>query len=188
MDIKKQVEGCVANDSLTQEFVFNKHSSKLMGICSRYFDRLEDAEDSLTEAFILIFGKIKQYKGGNDESIFFSWMKKISINVCLTKIRKEKKNKLLVSLENNEFYLSEKIVVENDDPHGAKELLKIIHELPEGFRTVFNLFAIEGYSHKEIGQMLNISEGTSKSQYSRAKNYLRVKLEKIGITNSLVEA
>ncbi len=159
-----------------------------MGICSRYFDKVEDAEDSLTEAFVLIFGKIKQYNGGNDEKIFFSWMKKISINVCLTKIRKEKKNKFIVSLENHKSYLSEKIVTENGETHGARELLKVIHALPEGFRAVFNLFAIEGYTHKEIGQMLNISEGTSKSQYSRARNYLRVKLEKVGITNSLVEA
>lgn len=187
MEIQHQLEGCIANDSLAQEFVFNKYSGKLMGICNRYFDRIEDAEDSLSEAFILIFGKIKQYNGGFDEIVFSAWMKKIAVNTCLTKIRNEKKNKLLVSLENHKSYLSEKIVTENGDTHGAKELLKVIHALPEGFRTVFNLFAIEGYTHKEIGQMLNISEGTSKSQYSRARDCLRTRLEKMGITNSLVE-
>ncbi|MCE3281199.1 MAG: polymerase sigma factor [Bacteroidetes bacterium] len=99
------------------------------------------------------------------------WIRKIMVNTALTEIRKNKKLKQNIDLDSVEFMLPSSNYM--SESFAAKDLLKIIQTLPTGFRTVFNLYAIEGYSHKEIGEMLGISEGTSKSQYSRAKSHLQ---------------
>lgn len=183
MNISEQIEGCIKNNMISQNIVFNTYSKKLLAVCIRYFEKIEDAEDCLTESFILIFKHIKQYNGGLIEKVFYGWMKRITVNVCLSKIRSSKFEKLQDSLEEHIFHLKDETIHES---FGVKDLLKIIHTLPTGFRTIFNLFVIEGYTHKEIGQMLNISEGTSKSQYARARMHLQNKLKKIGITNSIM--
>jgi RNA polymerase sigma-70 factor (ECF subfamily) len=111
---------------------------------------------------------LESFKGTGS---FEGWVRKIMVNTALTNIRKNKKFKQNVSMDSVAFMLpSTNHITEN---FAANDLLKIIQTLPPGFRTVFNLYAIEGYSHKEIGDMLNISEGTSKSQYSRAKAHLQ---------------
>lgn len=140
----------------------------MMGVCLRYCDSTEEAEDVLQNGFVMVFQKMESYKGtGSLEG----WIRKVIVNMALTNIRKNKKLKLNIELESVEYMLpSANHITQNI---GAKDLLKIIQTLPTGFRTVFNLYAIEGYSHKEIGDMLGISEGTSKSQYSRAKAYLQ---------------
>lgn len=173
MELKEQIEGCINNNHKCQEFLFNKYSRKLIGICVRYFDKEEDAEDALSDAFIKILKNIKQFRGEFEEALFFGWIKRIAINECLNKIRRNKFQFIQDPLENHDFYL------EDDSsycPCSEKDLLKMIQDLPKGFRTIFNLYAIEGYSHKEISRMLAISEGTSKSQYLRARKRLREKL------------
>jgi len=162
------VQGCIANNALAQKHLYDKFSRKMMGVCLRYCDNTEEAEDVLQNGFVTVFQKIESYKGtGSLEG----WVRKVIVNTALTNIRKNKNLKLNIELESVEYMLpSSNHITQNI---AAKDLLKIIQTLPTGFKTVFNLYAIEGYSHKEIGDMLGITEGTSKSQYSRAKAYLQ---------------
>jgi len=162
------VNGCIQKNALAQEFLYKKFSRKMMGVCLRYSDSQEEAEDVVQNGFISVFENIVSFKGtGSLEG----WVRKIMTNTALTNIRKNKKLKQNIALENVEYALAS--VSFTDENFAVKDLLKIIQTLPPGFRTVFNLYAIEGYSHKEIGDMLDISEGTSKSQYSRAKAHLQ---------------
>lgn len=162
------VTGCVAKNPLAQKALYDKFSRKMMGVCLRYSESQEEAEDVLQNGFITVFQNIATFKSLGS---FEGWVRKIMVNTALTNIRKNKKFKLNVDIDNVSYMLpSTNHVVEN---FAANDLLKLIKTLPPGFRTVFNLYAIEGYSHKEIGDLLNISEGTSKSQYSRAKAHLQ---------------
>jgi RNA polymerase sigma factor (sigma-70 family) len=162
------VQGCIQKNALAQKFLYEKFSRKMMGVCLRYSDSREEAEDVLQNGFVSVFQNIESYKGtGSLEG----WIRKIMVNTALTNIRKNKKLKLNIELDSVEFMLPSSNYM--NESFAAKDLLKIIQTLPTGFKTVFNLYAIEGYSHKEIGDMLGISEGTSKSQYSRAKAHLQ---------------
>ena len=162
------VKGCIDKNAIAQKNLYEKFSRKMMGVCLRYCDSTEEAEDVVQNGFISIFENIESFKGtGSLEG----WVRKIMVNTALTNIRKNKKLKQNIELDSVEFMLPSNIY--QNDSFAAKDLLKIIQTLPVGFKTVFNLYAIEGYSHKEIGEMLNISEGTSKSQYSRAKAHLQ---------------
>ncbi len=162
------VQGCIKKNAIAQKHLYEKFSRKMMGVCLRYCDSREEGEDVLQNGFTSVFENIESFKG---TGALEGWIRRIMVNTALTNIRKNKKLKQNIELDSVEFmipssnYLSESFA--------AKDLLKIIQTLPTGFRTVFNLYAIEGYSHKEIGNMLNISEGTSKSQYSRAKAHLQ---------------
>ena len=162
------VKGCIDKNAIAQKTLYEKFVRKMMGVCLRYCDSTEEAEDVVQNGFISIFENIESFKGtGSLEG----WIRKIMVNTALTNIRKNKKLKQNIELDSVEFMLPSNIY--QNDSFAAKDLLKIIQALPVGFKTVFNLYAIEGYSHKEIGEMLNISEGTSKSQYSRAKAHLQ---------------
>ena len=162
------VKGCIDKNAIAQKNLYEKFSRKMMGVCLRYCDSTEEAEDVVQNGFISIFENIESFKGtGSLEG----WVRKIMVNTALTNIRKNKKLKQNIELDSVEFMLPSDIY--QNDSFAAKDLLKIIQTLPVGFKTVFNLYAIEGYSHKEIGEMLNIAEGTSKSQYSRAKAHLQ---------------
>lgn len=143
-----------------------------MGVCIRYADRREEAEDMLQNGFIKVFDKIDTFKGtGSLEG----WIRKIIVNESLTYIRKNKQMKMNVDIENAKYMIPGQNHI--GDIVNEKDLLRIIQQLPVGFRTVFNLFAIEGYSHKEIAEQLGITEGTSKSQYSRARTHLQKMLQ-----------
>ncbi len=162
------VKGCIEKNAIAQKNLYEKFARKMMGVCLRYCDSTEEAEDVVQNGFISVFENIGSFKGtGSLEG----WVRKIMVNTALTNIRKNKKLKQNIELDSVEFMLPSNTYI--NDNFAAKDLLKIIQTLPLGFKTVFNLYAIEGYSHKEIGEMLNISEGTSKSQYSRAKAYLQ---------------
>ncbi len=161
------VKGCINKNAIAQKNLYEKFARKMMGVCLRYCDSSEEAEDVVQNGFISIFENIESFKGtGSLEG----WVRKIMVNTALTNIRKNKKLKQNIELDSVEFMIPSNTHSESLE---AKDLLKIIQTLPIGFKTVFNLYAIEGYSHKEIGDMLNISEGTSKSQYSRAKAHLQ---------------
>lgn len=167
------IKGCQNNLPSAQEALFNTFSNKMFAVCYRYTDDKTEAEDILQDGFIKVFKKIKLFK---KEGSFEGWIKRIMINTALDHFRKNKKHKFIdLSEEANQNH----VLTESNNNLETKDLLKIIQSLPKGFKTVFNLYAIEGYSHKEIGQMLGISESTSKSQYNRA----RVKL--MGILNSI---
>lgn len=161
------VKGCIEKNAIAQKNLYEKFARKMMGVCLRYADSSEEAEDVVQNGFISVFENIESFKGtGSLEG----WVRKIMVNTALTNIRKNKKLKQNIELDSVEFMIPSN---SHNESLEAKDLLKIIQTLPIGFKTVFNLYAIEGYSHKEIGDMLNISEGTSKSQYSRAKAHLQ---------------
>jgi RNA polymerase sigma-70 factor (ECF subfamily) len=162
------IKSCVSGSEMAPKLLFDRYSRKMMGICLRYAANREEAEDMLQDGWIKVFRSLHTFRfEGSAEG----WLKRIIVNTCLESLRKEKMKFSQVEIETvMESGYSE---VNSPDELSAKDLLKMIHSLPAGFRTVFNLFAIEGYSHKEIGKMLSISEGTSKSQYSRARTHLQ---------------
>ena len=176
MTTKELVDGCIAKNIEAQRYLFDTYSNRLLGIVVRYFNDIDDAEDVLMETFVTILKKIDTYSGHEEEKVFFGWIKKIAVNKALTKIRHDKAKHKEDRME-DDFKL---ISLEDTADHklDAQYLLTMIQELPRQQRTVFNLYAIEGYSHKEIADELGISESTSKSNYSRAKDKLQVKVNK----------
>ena len=172
MTDEELVKGCVENKPLAQRTLYERFSRKMMGVCLRYADGRDEAEDILQNGFIKVFENIESFKGSGSLE---GWIRKIMVNTALNNYRQNKAGRLKVDLDAVEYMLpSDNQVSGTLD---VKELMKTIQQLPAGFRTVFNLFAIEGYSHKEIAEQLNISEGTSKSQYSRARMYLQKALK-----------
>lgn len=171
------LKGCLRGDRALQKELYLKYKSSMFGICLRYSKDYSEAQDLLQDGFIQIFKDLHQYKpigplGG--------WMRRVVINVALQHIRRKKKLFSDVDITT----LSEKYE-SDDDIEGdlrAEALLKMVQQLPEGYRTVFNLYVVEGYPHKEIAEKLGISENTSKSQLSRAKAALRKMLEKNFLT------
>lgn len=155
---------CSAGDARAQQSLYQQFSPKMFGVCLRYTGSREEAEDVLQEGFIKIFHSITTFKGlGPLEN----WMKKIMVNTALDHYRQQK-----TRIDETELFENAGEPVEPLQQFHARELLKIIQKIPTGYRTVFNLYAVEGYNHKEIGALLNITEGTSKSQYARAKTHL----------------
>lgn len=145
-----------------------------MAICFRYSNSREEAEEVLQEVFMKIFSKIEQY---NHEGSFEGWMKKVCVRQAIDSFRKNRKiNEINSSTEDIDSHYD--LALDVSDVHDAEELLYMISSLPDGYRMIFNLYEVEGYKHNEIAEMLNISEGTSKSQLSRAKKMIQEKLVK----------
>lgn len=151
-----------------QAKVYQLYSGKLFALCLKYAQNQEDAEDILQDSFIIAFNKIKQYKG---DGSFEGWIKRITINVALQKYRERKK---LQIVRNDE--VEDEVSVELEEEVSADFLLELIQQLPNQYRLVFNLYVLDHFSHKEIAEMLNISEGTSKSNLSRARSILKTKI------------
>ncbi len=163
------VKKCLEKDPLAQKHLFDSFSRKMMGVCLRYTKDAEEAQDVLQIGFVKVFEKLHLF---NNEGSLEGWIRKVLVNCALDQIRKNKKFDDNVDLSKVDFQMASEN--ENVLEHlSANDLLKIIQEMPTGFRTVFNLYAIEGYSHQEIADQLNISINTSKSQYSRARVYLQ---------------
>ncbi|CAG0994076.1 MAG: RNA polymerase sigma factor [Bacteroidetes bacterium] len=178
MTDEQLVEGCVKKQALAQKALYDKYSRRMLGVCLRYASSTDEAQDILQDGFIKVFDKIEAF---NAKGSLEGWIRRIMVNTALDNFRKNKKHMNQTDVDDVKYLLkADNFVVESLE---AKALLKIIQTLPTGFRTVFNLYAIEGYSHKEIGVMLDVSEGTSKSQYSRARAYIQKILEKENITS-----
>ena len=161
------IEGCLKGDRPAQQRLYDLHSPKMYALCCRYLKDPMQAEDALVTAFTLVLKKMDQYKGvGSLEG----WIKTIVIREALAIIRKNQQFRMETDLENID---QQSISQKQGDLLEQEDLLRMISELPTGYRTVFNLYAIDGYSHKEIAEQLNISESTSKSQLSRARIYLQ---------------
>jgi RNA polymerase sigma factor (sigma-70 family) len=161
------IKGCLKRERSAQQQLFDLYSSKMYGICYRYVKHAMEAEDILVTAFTKIFERIDQFKG---EGSFEGWIRRIMVNEALTYLRKSRAMYLETELEQAD---REPNYDQLSDHLEAEDLLKMIQELPAGYRLVFNMYAIDGYSHKEIGEQLGISENTSKSQLSRARVYLQ---------------
>jgi len=166
------IKRCLNNDSKAQGELYRKFAPKMFGICLRYAKNQMEAEDVLQEGFIKVFRYLKDYK--SDGSLE-GWVRKTMVNTAINFYKKKIKYQKDVSLDKTEPINNEEESA--IDKLSAKELLELIHKLPDGYRMVFNLNVIEGYTHKEIGKMLNISENTSKSQLSRARGVLQEKLK-----------
>lgn len=169
-DEKEIIDGCINNEVPAQNRLFNRFAPKMMGICYRYMQTIYEAEDVLQEAFIKVFKHLHTFQYN---SSLEHWIRRIVVNTALNHIKANKKFRNELDTDNleDEGY-TDSIHMQFD----TEEVIHAIKSLPEGYRTVFNLYAIEGYSHKEIGEMLGVAEASSRSQYSRAKTILQNKL------------
>lgn len=169
MSLKQLILKCKSGDIVSQSEIYHLFAGKLFAICLKYSKTQQEAEDNLQEAFITIFKKIDQFKF---KGSFEGWMKRIVINTALQTYRQKK---VLNLVEEN---YPDEVEVDIDENYISLDyLLKIIQELPERYRMVFNLYVLDGYSHKEIANLLNVAEGTSKSNLSRARLILKEKIE-----------
>jgi len=169
---KEMVEGCQRGDSSCQSLLYHRTCNKMLGICLRYIKDKEKAEDVLQEGYLKLFKNISTYR---QEGSLDGWASRVMVSACLEELRKSSLEPWKESIYENNIDYSENLIIEKIS---AQELLEIIHSLSDGYRAVFNLYAIEGFSHKEISEMLGITENTSKSQLSRARAMLRAKIEK----------
>ncbi len=165
------IKGCLRRDRNAQKLLYDTYSSKMYGLCYRYVKDVMEAEDILVTAFMKVFDKIAQFKS---EGSFEGWIRRIVVNEALTYLRRHRSMYLETELEQAD---REPDYNSLSDHLEAEDLLKMIQELPTGYRIVFNLYAIDGYSHKEIAEQLGISENTSKSRLSRARVYLQKVLQ-----------
>lgn len=174
MDDERLVKQCLKGKRSAQKHFYERFSEKMFGVCLRYVKQHDAAQDVLQDGFIKVFQNLQKY---NNKGSLEGWVRRVIVNTALDYLRKEKTKGYSVQVEDVSYRLEKNdFIIER---LSANDLLKIIHTLPEGYKTVFNMYAIEGYSHKEIAAKLDISENTSKSQYSRAKAQIRDLLEKI---------
>jgi len=167
------IEGCQRQNREAQQALYRTYSGKMYSLCCRYVKDRMEAEDVLVTAFTKIFERISQYKG---EGSFEGWIRRVVVNESLTYLRKNKNMYLETDIEAAAY---EPDYQKLDNQLEAEDLMKMIEELPVGYRTVFNMYAVDGFSHQEIADQLGISENTSKSQLSRARALLQKKLMEI---------
>lgn len=177
------IENCKKGDRLSQQQLYNQYSAKMLAICRRYISGSAEAEDVLIRGFLTVFERIGQFR---NEGSFEGWIRKIMVNEALGVLRKQKSLFLYSEIEVAGLEADE---VRTDSSLLTGDLLNLVASLPDGYRTVFNLYSIEGYSHREIAEMLGISESTSKSQLSRARELLRSKIYQSGasVTKKLLK-
>ncbi len=174
--------GCLQNDAAAQRELYNRYSPKMLAVCYRFAHSREDAEDMLQEGFIKIFTQIHTFQ---NKGAFEGWIRRIIVHTCINFLKKNKKFNENVDLA----YATYLQIKEETMPSimQGKQVVESIRLLPLGYRTVLNLYAIEGYNHKEIAEMLEIEESTSRSQYTRAKAMLEAILIKKKIVENLEE-
>ncbi len=170
MSLNQLIQKCKKRDRAAQEQLYRIYSGKLFGVCLKYSRNKVDAEDNLQDSFMAIFNKIEQF---GDKGSFEGWMRRITVNTVLQKYRKE----TVFNLVSDEIEDEVTIDVTNDQNISLNYLLKTIQALPDRYRLVFSMYVLDGYSHKEIANMLTISEGTSKSNLARARGILKNKIE-----------
>lgn len=163
---------CLQGDRLAQKQFFECFKGKMFALCLRYANSREDAEDILQEGFVKVFRDLRQYTGAGN---FEGWVRKIFVNTALQFLQREKKNLITLELDGQDFPDEPESFLTDEPP--AKNMIRILQQLPPGFRTIFNLHVLEGYSHPEIADILGISVGTSKSQLLRAKLHFKKLLE-----------
>ncbi|MBL0145068.1 MAG: sigma-70 family RNA polymerase sigma factor [Chitinophagaceae bacterium] len=170
--------GCLKNNASAQEALYNRFSPRMLGVCYRFAKNREDAEDMLQEGFVKVFTQMHQYR---NEGALEGWIRRIVVHTCINVLKKNKKFSDSVDI----IHATGMHIREDMIPSimQAKQVVECIRMLPLGYRTVLNLYAIEGFSHREIGHMLDIEESTSRSQYTRAK----AMLEEILIRKKIIQ-
>ena len=173
-DEKILIKQCIDGNSTSQELLYRRFASKMLGVCMRYSNSRMEAEDILQEGFIKIFNNLSKFQfSGSLEG----WIRRIMVNTALSYYKAN--IKYIQSIEYDSACCEEISKSDILDSINTEELLKLIQTMPEGYKMVFNMFAIEGYSHKEISDLMGISENTSKSQLSRARVYLQERIKKL---------
>ncbi len=174
------IQGSISGDRQIQELLYHRFSPKMYAVCLRYSGNTDDAQDLLQEGFIKVFKNLSKFRG---DGSFEGWLRRIFVNTSIEHFRKKVNMYTVtetqeVTIEDNELNVLDNLA--------EKDIIAMIHQLSPGYRAVFNLHVIEGYSHKEIGDMLGINEGTSKSQLARAKAVLRKMVEnRLNITGNI---
>jgi RNA polymerase sigma factor (sigma-70 family) len=161
------IKGCLENDRRMQQELYNRFAPKMYGVCLRYTGNGDDAQDVLQDGFVKVFRKLDSFRS---EGSFEGWIRRVFVNTAIEHFRR--KHYMQPVTEREENTLESKTLTALDGL-SEKDILKLVQQLAPGYRAVFNLYVVEGYSHKEIGEMLDITEGTSKSQLSRAKVILQ---------------
>ena len=174
------IQGSIRGDRQMQELLYHRFSPKMYAVCLRYSGNADDAQDLLQEGFIKVFKNLSKFRG---DGSFEGWIRRIFVNTSIEHFRK--KVNMYTVTETQEVTIEDKGLGVLDNL-AEKDIIAMIHQLPPGYRAVFNLHVIEGYSHKEIADMLGINEGTSKSQLARAKGVLRKMVEnRLNITSNI---
>ena len=178
MEQLKLVKDCLEGKSSAHRELYTQYASGMLGLCYRYTKSMEDAEDILQEGFIKVFRNLHQYRGDGDLG---AWIRRIMVNTAINYLKSQSRYQYELSYNSKSLH-----PVSSDNPDirlNAKDLADLIRQLPIGYQTIFNLYAVEGFKHGEIGKILGISEGTSKSQYARAKALLVAWLTKNSLDN-----
>lgn len=172
-DYSKVIDGCLKRDPEAQRELYRSFAPKMMAVCRRYIPDAEAAKDVLQDGFVTLFDKLGSYKG---DGSFEGWVRRIFVNTALMQLRRNDALKFSDEIELADSV--DNVKCDTLDSIQAGDLMKLINALPQGFRTVFNLYVIEGFDHSEIAKMLKISEGTSRSQLSRARAWLLERIKR----------
>lgn len=167
MDSQQLVKDCLKGKAEAQQRLYHLYAEKMMGVCYRYTKSVQDAEDVLQEGFIKVYRNLHQYKADGELG---AWIRRIMVNTAINYLKKHSRYQVDLSFTDTALH-----PVTDENPEyqlNAKELAEQVRQLPTGYQTIFNLHAVEGYSHVEIGTLLGIHEGTSRSQYARARALL----------------
>jgi RNA polymerase sigma factor (sigma-70 family) len=167
MDQSKLVNDCLKGETAAQRELYVHFANTMLGVCYRYTKSMQDAEDVLQEGFIKVFKNLHQYRGTGELG---AWVRRIMVNTAISYLKNHSRYQYDLSFADNGMH-----PVSDENPEiilNAKELADLIRQLPTGYQTIFNMYAVEGYSHVEIGGIMGINEGTSRSQYARARALL----------------
>lgn len=174
-NLEEVIEGCTKNRRKAQLELYKQYAPMLLALCMRYVADKSEAEDILQEAFFKILKSIREYTG---KGHFENWMKKIVVNTAITHFHREKKHYYHEEIDQvQDVELQFGLTPEKE--FEARELFELLRQMPEGYRVIFNLYAVEGFKHREIAEKLGIEESTSKTQYLRAKNWLIKEMKKL---------
>jgi RNA polymerase sigma-70 factor (ECF subfamily) len=172
MTDRELADRCIRGDRSAHELLWKMYAGKMFTVCRRYFDDNEDAQDALQEGFIRVFRYLDQWQ---EQGQLGAWIRRVMVNTSLNMLKNKKA--VIVGIDSDQFSeLTDHSIQALSDLH-QDDLIRLIQQMPAGYRTVFNLFAVEGFSHAEIAASLNVSENTSKTQYHKAKAWLKSKLE-----------
>ena len=178
MTIEQMLSGCIAKNAAAQEALYHRFSPKMLGVCYRFAKNREDAEDMLQEGFIKVFMQIQQFRG---EGSLEGWIRRIVVHTCINILKKNKKFNESVDIIHANGLMGKDDFIPSIIQ--AKQVVECIRSLPLGYKTVLNLYVLEGFSHREIGEILDIEESTSRSQYTRA----RIMLEDLLVKKNIIQ-
>ena len=168
------VKGCQKGKAKYQRLLYKLYAPKMLGVCMRYFRTRDEAQDALQDGFVKVFTKIKDFRGSGSLE---GWIRRIMVNTSLNLHRDNLKRMYHLDVDDEHVQIADHSF--DYDHFNVEDIMRLVQQLPDGYRIVFNMYDIDGYSHKEIAEALNISVNTSKSQLLKARRHLRKELEKL---------